>query len=89
MADDNAMATERSSSPESQLKGSCRESNLEPGKDSSVAQDLKIKIHDVSQSEWIENPNDHSTEKVYLTIEEAPLTEMMTKALSTLCWMRV
>ena len=55
--------------------------------DSTATQDLRIKLHDISQSTWIEDPNNHSTEKVYLTIEEAPLAEMVTIAPSAICWM--
>ena len=62
-------------------------SHADGANDSNAAQDLKIKLHDISQSKWIENPNDHSTEKIYLTIEDAPLAEMMTIAPSTFCWM--
>jgi hypothetical protein len=40
--------------------------------------DLNIMLHDITQSMWIEDPIDHSSEKVYLTIEAAALEEMLT-----------
>ena len=46
--------------------------------DGSLWKDLNIVLHDISQSMWIENPTNHSTEKVYLTVEAAALDEMLT-----------
>ena len=47
--------------------------------------DLNIVLHDISQSMWIEDPNDHAAEKVYLTIEAAALDEMLTID-PAMCW---
>ena len=56
--------------------------------DALTRKDLNIVLHDISQSMWIENPNDHSTEKVYLTIEAAALEQMLTID-TYFCWMCV
>jgi hypothetical protein len=49
---------------------------------------INVKLHDISQSRWIEDPNDHSTEKVYLTIESSDLEQMVTIDTS-FCWTQV
>jgi hypothetical protein len=46
--------------------------------DGAGRKDLNIMLHDITQSMWIEDPIDHSSEKVYLTIEAAALEEMLT-----------
>lgn len=49
---------------------------------------IDIKLHDISQSRWIEDPNDHSMEKVYLTNESSDLEQMVTIDTS-FCWTQV
>jgi hypothetical protein len=56
--------------------------------ESTTRKDLNIRLHDISQSMWIEDPDNHSTERVYLTIEAAALDEMLTIDPS-FCWMYV
>ena len=42
-------------------------------------------LHDIRQSRWIEDPNNHAAEKIYLTVEDAPLSQMSTIDTS-FCW---
>ena len=46
---------------------------------------IRITLHDIIQSRWIVDPDDHALEKVYLTIEDAPFNEMTTIDTS-FCW---
>ena len=45
----------------------------------------QVTLHDIIQSRWIEDPNNHASEKIYLTFEEAPLSQMSTIETS-FCW---
>lgn len=55
--------------------------------DFSPRKDLNVMLYDISQSMWIEDPKNHSLEKVYLTVEGAKLPEMVTIDIASLCWM--
>ena len=53
-------------------------SHAEGDDEAATKRDLNIVLHDISQSMWIEDPKDHSMEKVYLTTEAAALEQMLT-----------
>jgi hypothetical protein len=47
--------------------------------------DSHVTLHDIRQSRWIQNPNNAAAEKIYLTTEAGPLSEMSTIA-TDFCW---
>jgi hypothetical protein len=55
--------------------------------DFAARKDLNVMLYDISQSMWLEDPSNHSIEKVYLTVEGAKLEEMVTIDIASLCWM--
>lgn len=48
----------------------------------------KVTLHDIKQSRWIEDPNNHASEKVYLTYEDGPLG-VMSNIETSFCWVHL